>query len=93
MLCTLQATFNPLLGLREAAIDLKHTALLFIDCQNFNCSPDGALYGSAAKVSSVKVAAICTVAWKDKESGVYREGVDCRDCVGGGGVPLSYYHG
>lgn len=49
--CSLQACYSPQTQLREAAISLKRSALLFVDIQNFSCHRDGACHQGVPDVS------------------------------------------
>lgn len=40
----MSAAYAPQLQKREARINPTETALLFIDCQHYNCSREGGLY-------------------------------------------------
>lgn len=53
MILNVQAAFKPQLHLREAPLDPSKAALLYIDIQNYNCHPDGALYDGNAQVVSL----------------------------------------
>ena len=46
----LQATFKPQIHVREAPVDPKRAALLFVDVQNFSCHPSGACHESNPNV-------------------------------------------
>ena len=47
-----EAAVKPQLELREAAVKPAETALLFIDCQKYNCTREGKLYdGQKPEVS------------------------------------------
>lgn len=52
-MAVMQATYEPMDAYREIPVVFEEAALLFIDVQNYNCHPDGALYGGNPDVSSV----------------------------------------
>ena len=47
------ATFTPQIQLREKPLVPADSALLFIDCQNYNCHKDGAEYSNGNGGKSV----------------------------------------
>ena len=58
----MSSAYNPQLHKREAEINPAEAALLFIDCQHYNCSREGGLYSKqGADVGLEPVAVYVTV--------------------------------